>query len=139
LEKAWPLFQKSDAKGVILRDVDKLKEVLACGLPTVVIGHQQTEVHGAVNVITDSAAIGRMGADHLLGCGFKHFAYCGYARTPSENAQWSEIRREHFTQRLIEAGYGAPRCSSWPWTRASGRHSRRRPSNSCERCRNPPA
>jgi len=114
LEKAWPLFQNAGADGVILRDVDKVKEVLAYGLPTVVIGHQQTEIRGVVNVVTDSEAIGRMGADHLLACGFKHFAYCGYARTPSENAQWSEIRRENFAKRLIEAGQSEPSSFNLP-------------------------
>ena len=108
LEKAWPMLQDADVKGVILRDVDKLNEVLAYRLPTVVIGHQKTEIPGVVNVLTDSEAVGRMGADHLTGCGFKHFAYCGYARTPFENAEWSEVRREHFAARLREIGYPAP-------------------------------
>lgn len=125
LEKAWPLFQNAGANGVILRDVDRVNEVLAYGLPTVVIGHQQTEVHGIVNVVTDSEAVGRMGADHLLGCGFKHFAYCGYARTPSENEQWSEIRREYFARRLIDAGYSEPSSFNLPmdgreWRRQEG-------------------
>ncbi len=108
LEKAWTLFRNSDAQGVILRDVGKLNDVLAFGLPTVVIGHQQTEVPDAINVSTDSEAVGRMGADHLLGCGFQHFAFCGYARTASAGAQWSERRRENFSRRLVESGYGEP-------------------------------
>ena len=109
LEKAWPMLQHSDAKGVILRDVDKVREVLAYGLPTVVIGHQQGAIRGVVNVVTDSAAIGRMAAEHLLGCGFKRFAYCGYARTPLENAHWSEVRRKSFSAQIKSAGYPAPR------------------------------
>ena len=108
LEKAWPMFQVADAKGIILRDVDNMTEALACGLPTVVIGHHQTEVEGPVNVVTDSEAVGRLGAEHLISCGFERFAYCGFTRTASENAPWSESRREHFSARIVEAGFPRP-------------------------------
>ena len=63
---------------------------MAYGLPTVVVGHRKTEIPGMVNVVTDSETIGRMGAEHLLGCGFKHFAFCGYEKTSLENTTWSE-------------------------------------------------
>ncbi len=86
--------------GIILRDVDKLQEVLDLGIPAVVIGHSQMEVPNLVNVVTDSSAIGRIGAEHLLGCGFKHFAFCGYAGAP-----WSDLRREFFSRRIREAGF----------------------------------
>ena len=105
LEKAWPTLQDGFAKGVILRDVDKLQNVLACGLPTVVIGHQHTEIPGAVNVVTDSAAIGRMTAKHLLDCGFQHFAFCGYTEGRDGHAPWSEARGVAFRARLAEAGF----------------------------------
>ena len=108
LEKAWSKFHNADANGVILRDVDNPGKILAHGLPTVVIGHQQKEIPGAINVITDSKAIGGMAAEHLHGCGFKHFAYCGYVVTPSEHAQWSEVRRKWFSARLKDAGFRAP-------------------------------
>jgi LacI family transcriptional regulator len=81
---------------------------LAWGLPTVVIGHQQREIRGVVNVSTDSEAIGRLGAEHLLGCGFKQFAYCGYARTPLESAQWADTRRKCFAAKIREAGFAPP-------------------------------
>jgi LacI family transcriptional regulator len=86
--------------GIILRDVDKLQEVLDLGIPAVVIGHSQMEVPNLVNVVADSSAIGRIGAEHLLGCGFKHFAFCGYAGAP-----WSDLRREFFSRRIREAGF----------------------------------
>ena len=81
---------------------------MAYGLPTVVVGHRKTEIPGMVNVVTDSEAIGRMGAEHLLGCGFKHFAFCGYEKTSLENTTWSEIRREFFCKRIQEAGFENP-------------------------------
>src|SRR5208283_3842499 len=77
LEKFWPKLQTLDLDGIILRDVDKLDEVLALGIPAVVIGHGRKEVSCLVNVVTDSEVIGRMAAEHLLSCGFKQFAFCG--------------------------------------------------------------
>jgi len=108
LEKAWPALREMEADGIILRDVKKVDEALASGLPAVVIGHRQSEIPGLVNVITDSEAIGRMGAEHLVQCGFKHFAFCGYAGTPVEKTVWSEVRCESFGAYIHKAGFTKP-------------------------------
>lgn len=108
LEKAWPVLKTLDADGIILRDVDKLDEVLAFGIPAVVVGHSRPEVSGLVNVITDSAAIGRMAAEHLLGCGFRHFAFVGYAGTEIEHTPWSKLRHEAFSACIVAAGFDPP-------------------------------
>jgi LacI family transcriptional regulator len=108
LEMGWTKLRAVEADGIILRDTEKVEEVLECGLPAVVVGHRQTEIQGLVNVVTDSPAVGRFGAEHLLACGFKHFAFCGYARTQIENTAWSEIRRDHFSTRIQEAGFNRP-------------------------------
>jgi len=108
LEKVQPLLETGDADGIILRDVGEVEAIMAYGLPTVVVGHRKTEIPGLVNVVTDSEVIGRMGAQHLIGCGFKHFAFCGYEKTPLENTTWSEIRREFFGERIREAGFANP-------------------------------
>jgi LacI family transcriptional regulator len=88
----------------------------------VVIGHSQQEVPGLVNVVTDSQAIGRMAAEHLLHCGFRHFAFCGVEERP-----WSQLRGEFFAARIREAGlqtlfYEVPRArlaDSWRGERQS--------------------
>ena len=108
LERAWPALRTMEADGIILRDVKKVDEVLASKLPAVVIGHSLSEIPGLVNVVTDSEAIGRMGAEHLLQCGFKHFAFCGYTENPLERTVWSEIRGEFFDARLGRAGIAKP-------------------------------
>ena len=107
LEKAWPALRQMEADGIILRDVEKVDEALATGLPAVVIGHGQSEITGLVNVVTDSEAIGRMGADHLLECGFKHFAFCGYSENALERTVWSEIRGKFFGAQIRTAGFAA--------------------------------
>jgi len=108
LEKVQPLLETGDADGIILRDVEEVEEIAAYGVPTVVVGHGKTEIPGMVNVVTDSEAIGRMGAAHLLSCGFKHFAFCGYEKTSLEKTTWSEIRRKSFCRCVREAGFEPP-------------------------------
>jgi LacI family transcriptional regulator len=112
LKKAWPKLKALDVDGIILRDVDKLKEVLDLRVPAVVVGHSQTEVPGLVNVVTDSAAIGRIAAEHLLQCGFQHFAFCGYGHPPSPHPSrksftWSAARMKSFVERVYRAGFEA--------------------------------
>jgi LacI family transcriptional regulator len=61
-----------------------------------------------INVLADSEAIGRLGAEHLLHCGFKHFAFCGHARLSLERTEWAEVRRDFFSRRIREAGFETP-------------------------------
>jgi LacI family transcriptional regulator len=110
LEKAWPKLQTLDIDGIIFRDVDKLDEVLALRIPAIVVGHSKTEVPDMVNVVTDSEAIGEIGAEHLLSRGLKHFAYCGYggAATPAaktESFVWSDGRQSSYQKRIEKAGF----------------------------------
>src|SRR5271170_634005 len=105
LEKAWPKLKSLDIDGIILRDVDKLEEVLAFGIPAVVIGHGRTEVPGLLNVVTDSEVIGQMAAEHLLACGFKQFAYCGICLDAKQDVSWSQLRRQSFVHRIRQAGF----------------------------------
>ena len=53
-------------------------------------------------VFTDNQAIGRLGAAHLLSCGFDQLAYYGYPKTAT--AGWSEERAEAFAEACREAG-----------------------------------
>lgn len=108
LEKVRPLLKAGDADGILFRDTSATKEILAYGLPAVAVGHRHTEMAGLVNVVTDSPAIGRLGAKHLLDRGYRHFAYCGFARTPQENALWSDVRGHFFDERIMAAGFPKP-------------------------------
>jgi len=108
LEKVRPLLRAGDADGILFRDTSATEQILEYGLPAVAIGHRHTEISGLVNVVTDSPAVGRMGAKHLIGCGYQHFAYCGYAKTALENAPWSEIRGQFFDERITAAGFATP-------------------------------
>jgi LacI family transcriptional regulator len=119
LEKAWPKLQTLDIDGIIFRDVDKLEEVLALKIPAIVVGHSKTEIPDLINVITDSQAIGRIGAEHLLSRGLKHFAYCGYGSAASldsttESFVWSEGRQKAFQEHIERAGLKVDSYCSLP-------------------------
>ncbi len=105
MESAWPELQELEPDGIIMRDLDKLDEVLAFGIPAVVLGHKRKEVPGLVNVVTDSPRIARMAAEHLLRCGFKNFAFCGYGSSKSDGASWTQLRQQYFVQSIRRAGF----------------------------------
>jgi LacI family transcriptional regulator len=105
LESAWPVLKSLDADGIIMRDGDRLDEVLALKIPAIVVGHKRKEIAGVVNVVTDSSQIGKMGAEHLIQCGFKHFAFVGISSRPDESASWSQAREESFVQRVFGLGF----------------------------------
>jgi LacI family transcriptional regulator len=105
LERAWPMLRSMEADGIIMRDVDELDQVLAFGIPVVVLGHKRKEVSGRLNVVTDSPKIARLAADHLLQCGFRQFAFCSYGKDPGDSASWSELRQKYFQQYIREAGF----------------------------------
>jgi LacI family transcriptional regulator len=102
LEKARRRPGALEADGIIARDVDMSpsEKVLIHRLPGVIIGHRHKEVPGKANVVTDSAAVAGMAAQHLMGCGFRQFGYCGYRDT-----SWSEGRRDVFVSKIREAGF----------------------------------
>jgi len=85
--------------GIITRDPD-IREMMGYGVPLIVVGHRYTPVPGIVNIITDSASIGRMAAEHLLASGLKCFAFCGFQDKP-----WSGERRASFCGTVAKAGY----------------------------------
>jgi LacI family transcriptional regulator len=69
----------------------------------------------------DSAAAARMAADYYLANGFRHFAFVNPTisdtaclasdGTGTEEPNWARWRREAFTERLSEAGFG---CAIYP-------------------------
>jgi LacI family transcriptional regulator len=72
-------------------------------------------------VISDSAALARLAAEHLLERGFRHFGYCGDGRFA-----WSARHGENFVRHLMDAGFECAVFSSQPadaedWEREQGK------------------
>jgi LacI family transcriptional regulator len=101
LEKALQRPGALEADGIIARDVDLTSQGkgVVRRLPGVIIGHRHKEAPGKAYVVTDSAAIAEMAAEHLLACGFRNFGFCGYRNTP-----WSAARRDVFAAKVRQAG-----------------------------------
>jgi LacI family transcriptional regulator len=54
---------------------------------------------GLPRIWSNMEAIGRLGAEHLLERGFRHFAFCGYS-----GETWSAARRDGFVARVSRGG-----------------------------------
>jgi LacI family transcriptional regulator len=99
--RAWP------GDGIIA-DIDDPAAaccVAQCSLPTVTFGRGSCETirqPASPYFHTNSRAIARVAADHLLDRGFRSFAYCGYA--PARTASWSREREHAFVEYVRRRG-----------------------------------
>ena len=91
-----------NGNGVISRATTRriADELIGSAIPTIDLTDRHGDF-GLVHVWSDDLAIGKLAAEHAIDRGFKHFAYCGFAREA-----WSTKRREGF-----EAGLA---CNSIP-------------------------
>ncbi len=94
-------LESLDADGIVLRDVDGVREVLRYRIPAIVVGHSREQVAGLSNVVTDSVKVAGLAAEHLLDCGFRSFGFVGYPGNP-----WSDERCGAFVDAVRRAGHG---------------------------------
>jgi len=99
-ELTLPRLRGLNADGIIMREQKKTKEIISMGLPTIVAPWKEP-FPGVANIITDSVAIGRMAAEHLLHRGFRHFGYCGFG----DMFYWCRERSEGFSKRIAKTGF----------------------------------
>ncbi len=97
--------------GIISRaTTPRLAQAIQCtGVPLV----ELTDRHGESllpQVRSDDAAIGRMGAEHLLERGFNRFAFCGFSREA-----WSRRREEAFKATVLERSGVDCQVYNSPW------------------------
>jgi LacI family transcriptional regulator len=62
---------------------------------------------GLPRICSDHRAIGRLGAEHLLECGFLSFGFCGL-----RGVEWAAMRRDGFVAAVQQAGLPASVCES---------------------------
>ncbi|MHC4074952.1 MAG: XylR family transcriptional regulator [Planctomycetota bacterium] len=93
-------LEKWGADGVIMRESRKNTKLLSADIPIVVSPFAQKEIEGVGNILGDSEAIGKTGAEHLLERGLQNFAFCG-----TEELPWSCLRGESFKARILKAGF----------------------------------
>jgi LacI family transcriptional regulator len=93
--------------GIIANFDDRRVARAICGLDIPIVGvgggyGWHDPASGVPYIYTDNAAIGRLGAEHLLACGFEHLAFYGYPKTATSG--WSEERAEAFAAACRDAG-----------------------------------
>lgn len=98
--------------GIIMREPVRIDEIIDRKVPGICAPVTRRTIEGFINITIDNAAVGSLGAEHLLHCGFRHFAYCGL-----EGIYWSAKRGEAFDKRLQKAGYS---CQTYKLPKAKG-------------------
>jgi len=104
LDSSLPEWKHLKIDGAIVRDVRVVEGLAHSGIPVIFAQHNKESYAPFPGIITESAAIGCMAAEHFLDRGFQHFAYCGM-----DEFAWSRGRGQHFAQRLAQAGYTVER------------------------------
>jgi LacI family transcriptional regulator len=100
METAVPCLKDWRPNGIIMRDYDPRDATIPLGIPVVSVGHSRGQVPGVVTTVSSSEAIADLAAGHLLACGLRYFAYCGYDDKP-----FSRRRQRQFVEHIQSAGY----------------------------------
>ena len=85
--------------GIIVSDVEQIDEIFALGIPTI-IHTFKTNTYEQPMVMGDTEKVGAMAAEHLIGLGHNHFAFCGMG-----DYYWSRNRYESFRKEINKSGY----------------------------------
>ena len=98
-------LNKWQGDGIISRATTPrlLDAISDTGVPFVELTDRKGDVEFS-QIRSDDAAIGKMGAEHLLERGFKRFGYCGY-----KGEAWSKRREESFVKTIGQKSSGS--CS----------------------------
>jgi LacI family transcriptional regulator len=104
----WLLHTHWD--GILCRSTNRrlAQMLLRRRIPTVDLNDIYDNL-GLPRIWSDHRAIGRLGAQHLLERGLRHFAFCGFTRET-----WSDLRRDGFTETVRAAGCTCAQYKS-PW------------------------
>ncbi len=100
LDSSLPEWKDLKIDGAIVRDVKMAEDLARSGFPVIFAQHNRESYAPHPAIITDSAAIGRVAAEHFLDRGFQHFAYCGL-----DDFIWSRRRARYFAERIERAGF----------------------------------
>ncbi len=82
----------------IVCSIDQAAELRRLKVP--MIGYNPVNYRGCIPCVdSDDAEAGRIAAQHLLDCGHRSFAFCGYDSRP-----WSQLRARTFRETIEQAG-----------------------------------
>jgi LacI family transcriptional regulator len=108
LSEQRPPLGKREVDGIMVRgDSLSPEEVRQMGVPVIFASRARERIPGFSCIMMNSVAVGRMGAEHLLERGFRHFGFCGFSDLPS-----TVRRRRAFVERIRQAGYRTRVCET---------------------------
>ena len=90
--RAW----KADG---LISSPDRMREIRGLALPTITTLKDKELPAPWRQIVAEDEAIGRMAAEHLIGLGLTHFAFCGIG-----GMAWSEGRKDGFTKAVSRTG-----------------------------------
>src|SRR5262245_16517046 len=96
----WLRTWKGDGILARINDQRMAEVVRATGLPVVDVRGRLADL-GLPFIGVNNREVARLAVEHLLGCGFRHFGFCGLAR--GEHPHMDQ-RRDCFAQRVEAAG-----------------------------------
>ena len=101
-ERIFPHLENWDCDGIVISDLSykRNREHIPSHVPVISI-YEKAE-SGNISVAPDSLKAGQVGAEYLLGLGFKNFAFCSFC-----DRTWSKEREKGFIERLSNDGYKA--------------------------------
>jgi LacI family transcriptional regulator len=85
--------------GIILQGRFLSRRIRQSGLPLIALDASST-LKGIPRILSNDQRIGQMAAQHLIECGFAHFAYCGF-----DHLTWSQLRCDGFRQVVEDTGH----------------------------------
>jgi LacI family transcriptional regulator len=100
LKSSIPRLRNWNADGIVMRNSVISADLISLKLPTVLCLHESRRLKHLPVVTTDSKVIAKLASEHLLNRGMKNFAFCGF-----DNFEWSNERKEHFNNFILEAGF----------------------------------
>jgi len=85
--------------GIILQARYITDRIRKSGVPLIALD-VNARLKGNPEILCNNQRIGQMAGEHLLECGFSHFAFCGF-----DHLTWSQQRCDSFRQTVEDAGH----------------------------------
>jgi LacI family transcriptional regulator len=103
-----PDFKAWDGDGLIVNfdNPHVVRALRGVNKPIVAVGGGggcHDPASGIPYVATEDETIGRLAAEHLMDCGLRNFAFCGYPKNRTN--VWMMNRKRGFSERLAKAGF----------------------------------
>jgi len=91
-------------------------EILKADVPTVDLDYVLPDLF-PWGIANNDENVGELAADHLINCGFKHFAFCGWTQADDSTAFWEGARERRFRKVIKDAGFDVLNYD-WPEKKA---------------------